>query len=367
MTTGTPRTLHVITALHGGGAERLLTNVVLQEDAPESTSIVSLLPGGVFRPVLEQAGFTVTDLGMRSPLQSLRALFRLAALMREQQPAVVQGWMYHANLLAFLALRLARLRNVRLIWGVFCTDIPAADLTLGLRFVRRANALVSRFVDELVYNADAARDFHRAFGFREKESRIISNSIDADVFRHDARKRRALRRELGIADDTIVVAVVARIDPMKDWSTLRDAVRDLKGVVTVAVGKGTDKLPPQKGFLGLGWRDDVAAILSAADIFLLGSAFGEGLSLALGEAMLCGLPCIVTRVGGNGTLAGDAGIVIEPRDVHAMREAILQLANDRERRELLGRRARQRALDGAARNGAPEEELPAAAVGERWR
>lgn len=366
MAIGTPRTIHVITALHGGGAERLLTNVVLQEDAPETTAVVSLLPGGVFRPTLEKSGFTVIDLGMRSPLHAVRALFRLAAFLRAERPAVVQGWMYHANLLAFLALRLARLRGVRLIWGVFCTDIPKADLTLGLRFVRRANALLSRFVDELVYNADEARDFHHAFGFREKESRIISNSIDANVFRHDARKRKALRRELGIDDDTIVVAVVARIDPMKDWSTLREAVRDLPGVVTVAVGKGTDELPAQRGFLGLGWRDDVAEILSAADIFLLGSAFGEGLSLALGEAMLCGLPCIVTRVGGNGTLAGEAGIVIEPRDTAAMREAILELANDRERRELLGRRARQRALDGAARMAATEG-LPRAVGAEDWR
>ena len=363
MPTGTPRTMHVITALHGGGAERLLTNVVLQDDAPASTLVVSLLPGGVFRAALEDAGFTVIDLNMRSPLHAVRGVFRLAALMREQRPEIVQGWMYHANLLSLLALRLARLRGVSLIWGVFCTGSPAADLSLRLRLVRRANAILSRFVDALVYNAEEARQFHQALGFHEKKSRIISNSIDADVFRHDARKRRALRRELGIADDTVVVAVVARVDPMKDWPTLRDAVRDLPGVVTVAVGKGTDELPHQQGFLGLGWRYDVPAILSAADIFLLGSAFGEGLSLALGEAMLCGLPCVVTRVGGNGTLAGDAGIVIEPRDAQAMRDAILQLANDRELRERLGNRARQRALERATRR-ADVEELPAAASGE---
>jgi glycosyltransferase involved in cell wall biosynthesis len=366
MPTVDPQTLHVITALHGGGAERLLTNVVLQEQAPETTTVVSLMPGGVFRTTLENAGFTVTDLGMHSALGAFVGVFRLAALLRRSRPAVVQGWMYHANLLAFLALRLAGLRDTRLIWGTFCTDIPSGNLPLVMNVVRRANAFLSRFVDTVVYNAAEARDFHHGLGFREKHSVIISNSIDGDVFRHDERKRNAIRRDLGIADDTVVVAIVARVDPMKDWDTLREAVHCIPGVVTVAVGKGTDELTAQEGFLGLGWRDDVAGILSAADIFLLGSAFGEGLSLALGEAMLCGLPSVVTRVGGNGTLTGDAGIVVEPRDAAAMREAIVQLANDRGRREILGRRARQRALAATPRSSSADE-LPEAAGSKGWR
>jgi glycosyltransferase involved in cell wall biosynthesis len=366
MPTGDPQTIHVITALHGGGAERLLTNVVLHEGTPESTAVVSLMPGGVFRATLENAGFTVTDLGMHSALGAVAGVFRLARLLRARRPAVVQGWMYHANLLAFLAVRLARLRHTRLIWGTFCTDIPSEKLPLVMNVVRRANAFFSRYVDTVVYNAAEARDFHRAIGFSERSSIIISNSIDEDVFRRDPRKRKAIRRELGIADDTVVVAIVARVDPMKDWGTVREAVRDLPGIVTIAVGKGTDELAQQEGFLGLGWRDDVAGVLSAADLFLLGSAFGEGLSLALGEAMLCGLPSVVTRVGGNGTLVGDAGIVVAPGDAAAMRAAIVQLASDRGRREVLGRRARERAI-AATPKLAPDEPLPAAVGAEGRR
>jgi glycosyltransferase involved in cell wall biosynthesis len=142
-----------------------------------------------------------------------------------------------------------------------------------------------------------------------------------------------------------VVAVVARVDPMKDWPAVCAAVRDLPGVVTMAVGRGTESLPPQRGLLRLGWRDDVVSMLSAADIFLLGSAFGEGASLAVGEAMLCGLPCIVTDVGGNATMVGDCGIVVGAGDVAAMRRAITELAEDPERRRMLGRMARTRAAE----------------------
>ncbi|HEX7678759.1 MAG TPA: glycosyltransferase, partial [Thermoanaerobaculia bacterium] len=193
-------------------------------------------------------------------------------------------------------------------------------------------------------NAEEAREYHRRIGFREPRSVVISNCVDPEVFRHDPRQRGDLRAELGIEADSVVVAIVARVDPMKDWATMRDAVWNLPGVVTVAIGKGTDELSAQAGFIGLGWRDDVVRILSAADVFLLGSAFGEGRSLALGEAMSCGLPCIVTDVGGSSALVGDGGIVVEPRNPRAIREAILHLAEDRVRREALGRIARERAI-----------------------
>ncbi len=343
MTEIPPQTMYVTIGLQGGGAERLLTNMVLRQKAGDRISVVSLLPGGVFRRTLEDAGISVTDLGMSHNRDALRGVFALAALIRSQRPTVVYGWMYHANLLAMMALLLAGRPRTRLFWGIFCTDACGSGSCRILRVVRRLNALLSRWVNGVIYNAAEARDYHRGIGFREPRSVIISNCVDPEVFQHDPEQRGALRAELGIGPDQVVVAVVARVDPMKDWSTVREAVRGLPGVVTVAIGSGTDELPPQPGFIGLGWRDNVVPILSAADIFLSGSAFGEGSSLALGEAMLCGLPCIVTDVGGNSALAGDGGIVVEPRDPAAIRQAIVELARDPARREALGRTARVRA------------------------
>jgi glycosyltransferase involved in cell wall biosynthesis len=336
-------TMYVTTGLNGGGAERLLTNMLCSSESPGRFSVVSLLPSGVFRPALEEAGIDVADLGMSGYGSALRAVFTLAELIRARRPHVVYGWMYHANVLAMAALLLAGRRRTRLYWGIFSTDAYGDGFRLKQRVIRGISAILSRWVGGVIYNAEEARDFHRRIGFREPRSVVISNCVDPLVFRRDPRERGSLRAELGIAPDSVVVAIVARVDPMKDWRTMREAVRDLPGVVTVAVGKGTDAMPPQAGFIGLGWRDDVARILSAADIFLLGSAFGEGTSLALGEAMSCGLPCVVTDVGGNSALVGDGGIVVEPRNPLAIREALLTLAVDRERREALGRIARARA------------------------
>lgn len=144
---------------------------------------------------------------------------------------------------------------------------------------------------------------------------------------------------LGVPEDAVMVLTVARVDPMKDWDGVLEAVRDIPGVVAVGAGKGTDELPRQPGFKGLGWREDVQRLLSAADIFLLASAFGEGTSVALTEAMSCGLPSVVTDVGGNGPFVGEAGIVVPPRRPAAVRAALVRLAQDVGLRERMGRAA----------------------------
>ncbi|MFL6248234.1 MAG: glycosyltransferase [Thermoanaerobaculia bacterium] len=343
--------MYVTYSLNGGGAERLLTNIILPQHAPGRIRVVSLRPGGVFRAVLESAGIEVVDLGMTRYHHALAGLFRLARLIRATQPEILHGWDYFSNLLVFCARFLARSR-ARIFWAAFSTDCGSQKLKRRFRAVLRLNVLLSRRVDGVAYNGAEVRDFHHAIGFREPASLVISNSIDAEVFRHDAVQRATLREQLGVQPDDVVVGVLARVDPQKDWPTTCEAVRGLRGVVTMAAGKGTESLPSQQGFIALGWRDDVVSVLSAADIFLLASAFGEGISLALGEAMLCGLPCIVTDVGGNGALVGDAGIVVKPGDAEAIRNAIVALARDPERRRLLGERARARAAAATSRDGA---------------
>jgi glycosyltransferase involved in cell wall biosynthesis len=340
--------MHVIGSLHGGGAERLLTNLVTQQRAPQERGwVVCLYPGGVFRPALEAAGIEVIDLGMERVSDTIVGLFKLAALLRERRPAVVQGWMYGANVFASLALGWAGRRDTRLIWGIFCSDVDTSAYPWrSHRFHRSLARLFSGRVDGIIYNASQARDFHHSIGFREPRSLVIPNCLDTTRFSHDPAARQSVRRELGIAPDTVLIVIAARVDPMKDWHGVLAAVRDLPGIVTVAIGDGTDRLPPQRGLIRLGWRDDVPRVFSGADIFLLGSAFGEGTSLALAEAMSCGLPAVVTDVGGNGTLVGSAGIVVPPRGTTALREALLHLAGDRARREELGRAARASMLCG---------------------
>src|SRR4051794_16249915 len=99
MTAPSPRTMYITYSLDGGGAERLLTNIILQQHTPWRSRVVSLRPGGVFRLVLQSAGIEVVDLGMTRYHHALSGLFRLARLIRKERPEVLHGWDYFSNLL----------------------------------------------------------------------------------------------------------------------------------------------------------------------------------------------------------------------------------------------------------------------------
>jgi glycosyltransferase involved in cell wall biosynthesis len=339
-------TMHLISTLEGGGAERLLTNFVTQHRSPtEHAYVVCLCRDGVFRSTLEAAGFEVITIGVRRRRNALCGLLKLTRIIRQRRPAVIQSWMYEANGFASVAQWLAGRRRTRLIWGIFCSDLAAnQDIWASWhpRLWRSVGKLLSPYVDGIIYNANEARDFHHSIGFREPRSLVIQNCIDTDMFAPDPNLRQPVRREIGVPDEAVMVVTAARIDVMKNWPGALAAVRDIPGVVTVGLGTGTDKLPPQPGFIGLGWRNDVQRVYNAADIFLLASGFGEGTSLALVEAMACGLPCVVTDVGDNGAIIGDAGIVVPPGPLAPLRDAVLRLANDQRRRNEMGQAARAR-------------------------
>ena len=151
--------------------------------------------------------------------------------------------------------------------------------------------------------------------------------------------------------------MVARFDPMKDFPCfLRAAEQTAQKEPRarfVLLGKGVTPdnpalAPASLGALMgrvflLGRRDDVPRWLNAMDLHVLSSAFGEGLSNALGEAMACGLPNLASDVGDNAFLLGDCGHIVPPGRPEELSGGMLSLlAMEPEKRLALGQKARQR-------------------------
>src|SRR6218665_1324432 len=101
--------LHVITALNNGGAEAMLAKLVLAardgngQPVHQRHVIVSMMPPGVVGRQLLAQGVPVHTLGMKRGRPDLVGLFRLLRLVRTVRPDVIQGWMYHGNIAAWLA------------------------------------------------------------------------------------------------------------------------------------------------------------------------------------------------------------------------------------------------------------------------
>ena len=332
--------VHVITGLGTGGAERMLVQLAEAAQArgfPQH--VVSLNGGGPFADSLRGQNIPVTDLGMTSFVSVPAGLFKLIRLIHRLSPGVVQGWMYHGNLFAALAHRMAPGAKSRaLFWGLRASNMDAKRYSR----IMRLSAWLSSWPDIVIANSESGAAFHQAQGFRPRRVVIIDNGIDSAIFRSDQIERNAVRAELGIAPDAPVVIHVARVDPMKDHQTFLKAMAKVPSVTALMVGSGTDRLAAPPNVKALGLRQDMARLYAAADIVVSSSAFGEGFSNAIAEGMSAGLVPIATDVGDARRIIGDTGYIVRPADADAIAEAIKQECISTKERIEKGARARMR-------------------------
>ncbi len=343
-----PRLMHVITSLHTGGAESMLASLaVAGQDKGRVVQVVSLIPAGVNYERLVRAGVPVTHLGLSRGQLNPLALLRLAGLIRRFRPTIVQSWMYHADLAATFGLAFSgRWRRTRLYWGVRCSDMDVEHYGFRLRAIIRLCAGLSSLPDAVVANSHAGKAVHERLGYHPREFLVFDNGIDTESFRPDTEARLRVRAQLGVPPDAVLLAQVARVDPMKDYDCFLGAMHRLSGVRAIAVGEGTERLADAPGLLRLGQRRDVPALFAASDIVVSSSAFGEGFSNAIAEGMACGLPAVATGVGDAARIVGDAGIVVAPRDPEALASAIATLARmSPAERATLGHAARRRVVE----------------------
>lgn len=349
--------MHVITDLDVGGAEMMLARLLGAADRRRfRMSVASLMvPGAVAAELLAQ-GIEVHSLGLGRGRIDPRGIWRLVRLLRTGRVDVLQSWLYHADLLGLIAARLAGVGA--LAWNLRCSDMELARYSRLSMMVVKLLARLSRVPQLVIANSVAGQAVHQRLGYRPRRWEIVPNGIDTLRFRPDPEARRALRQSLGILPDAFVVCLPARFDPIKDHATFLAAVarfganhRDARFILA---GKGNDAENPRlrdllagsvsaDQVLLLGVRSDMPALLAAADVVALSSAFGEGFPNVVAEGMACGVPVVSTDVGDAAEIIGDAGLVVRRRDPDAMAAAWQQLCDlgPAGRREL-GERARER-------------------------
>lgn len=361
------------TGLATGGAERMLVKLVSHLHGRSCDfSVVSLLDAGTQGPLLRDLGVPVEALRVRRLLALPAVPLRMRRCVRRFRPDVIQGWMYHGNLAATLARRLAG-SHARLFWGIRQTFYGMAHERPLTRLVIRANAALSSAPERIVYNSSLSRAQHAAAGFKDGRGIVIPNGFDIELFRPNPAARAAARSGLGIPERAEVVGLVARDHPMKDHANFLAAAgrvaRARPEVYFVLAGAGVDPsnarleaLVAQAGLRGrarlLGEVADVQQLYPAFDVAVLASAWGEAFPNVLGEALACAVPCVATDVGDAAAVVGDAGRIVPPADSERLSAAIVDVLNlGAEGRRALGRAGRRRV----------ERHYSLAAIADRYR
>ena len=348
--------LHMITTLSTGGAEQALYRLLAGglEKRFESL-VISLSDEGVFGPLIRDMGVPVYTLGMRRGLPSIGGVYKLRKVVNKFQPDVIQGWMYHGNLAAWLARHLAS-GLPGLAWNVRHCLYRIENEKPITRLVIRANRFLSGSPAAILYNSCLSRRQHEAFGFNGSLGQVIPNGFDVEQLAPSEHKARTVRAELGIPDKARVVGHVARFHPMKDHRTFVRAAVSVTGLLgdVHIVLCGRDVGPENRALIALipgelrgrfhflGERNDVPELMCAMDVFCQ-SSWSEAFPNVLGEAMSTGVPCVATDVGDSADIVGDTGLVIPPGNETAMTAALKTMLEwSAAKRESLGRAARAR-------------------------
>jgi glycosyltransferase involved in cell wall biosynthesis len=220
-----------------------------------------------------------------------------------------------------------------------------------LLLARGAARAVHHFVGVSAETAAAAARNERP---RRDALSVIENGIPLGAFKADTGTRTAVRRDLGIAEEALVVGSVGRLVDDKDYPLLVRAMTPLlsERVRLVLVGEGVARAkieaaiePAHRPFVHLlGVRHDIPRVLAAFDLFA-SSSRTEGLPLAIPEAMTSSLPVVATAVGGVPSIVPEGtGVLVSHGDVDALRREIQRLLEEEPRRKKMGEVARAYAL-----------------------
>jgi glycosyltransferase involved in cell wall biosynthesis len=213
---------------------------------------------------------------------------------------------------------------------------------------------VSRFVAESAVG----------MGYSSKRTHYVLNSLDPTRWDQPT-DRAAVRRELGIPDDTVLLAIISRLFPWKGHTELLQALAKVKpefpSFRLLIVGEDDPRATPGGGSymadlkrltaeLGLeqnviftGFRSDIAALLSASDIFTM-PTFEEPCAVAFLEAMAMRKPVVALDSGGTPQLVahGESGLLSPPKDIDQLAANLLTMMRDPAMRERMGACGRDR-------------------------
>jgi glycosyltransferase involved in cell wall biosynthesis len=333
----------------GGADSQLLSAAQELRSRGHEVLIVSLTPLGPMGLEARSLGIPTESLEMRRGFPDPRGLLRLVRLVRSWRPDVVHSHMVHANLMA---------RAVRLIAPVPALVSTIHNIFEGGRLRMAAYPLTNTLVDHMTIVSQAAFDRFVGDGIVPKDIlRVVPNGVDMARFRSaSSGAGQSVRLSLGLTEGGFVWLAVGRFEVAKDYPNMLRAFAKVREqeprAVLLLVGRGslqkeTEALARELG-LGtgvrfLGVRSDVPEVMSAADGYVMSSAW-EGMPMVLLEAAAAGLPIVATRVGGNYEVVrqGETGFLVPPSDHEALGLAMLRLSQLSEpERRAMGERGRE--------------------------
>ena len=344
MTAARLNVVFFLDSLNVGGTELNAVRVLERLDRSRYNPVVASFAGGKLSGRLDDAGIEQ----FRFPIGSffgrgvITEGLRFAHFLRERRVDIVHSHDRFANPFAVPWARYARVRGV------------IASKRWGSARLHHAigNRLAYKLAHRVLANSGAVGEsLVREDGVPRRKVAVVTNFVDTDAFTPLSPSQRvALRAELRLPENALVVGMIARLSPAKDHVSLLAAVRALRvefpTLILVLVGDGSTRpaLERMVAEQGLGDAVRFAGMRLAPpnlnglfDVSVL-ATFSEGFPNTVIEAMAAGRPVVASNVGGvpDAIHQGDNGLLVPPRDVVALTDALRTVLADAPLRHRMG-------------------------------
>lgn len=347
--------LYVITKLELGGAQKHLLSLITNlEKSKYNIFLFTAKEGLLLNDALSIAGLSIkTSANLERPINFFRdflALFEIYNFIKKYNIDIVHTHSSKAGIIGRLAAKLTKAKIIiHTVHGWPFNDYQSFPSRTFFLCLER---FVAQFTDALIVvsYSDREKGLRNHIGNKNKYL-LIRYGINLNEF---SANDRDIKEELGLDKDDLVVGMIACFKPQKsprDFIKLaylvNKAIRDVKfiligdGVLRKDIERLILKLKLQKQVSLLGWRNDIPAILSALDIFVLTSLW-EGLPITVLEAIASFKPVLATDTGGISEIIqeGNTGFLVPPGDMNNMAEKLKMLLGDENLRRRIAQKAK---------------------------
>ena len=284
-----------------------------------------------------------------APLSDWRTLVRLCVLFRKERPVIVHTHTSKAGMLGRWAAFLCRVPIIvhtphgHVFWGYFNKFKTGVFILL--------ERLTARITDRIITLTDHEKMDHIRFSIApEGKFAVIHSGVDLSRYSGVQADIAKIRQDMNLPEGAFVVGTTGRLTAVKGHIHLLQAaariLKDRKEIYFVLLGDGelgdylrkyADEAAIARNVRFLGWRSDVATVLSAFDVFAFPS-LNEGMGKAIVEAMAMGKPVIASDVGGIPDLVvhGENGLLVPPANSEALANAVLDLYENPDKRKKMG-------------------------------
>lgn len=329
------KVINVISDTNIGGAGKCLLTYVKHADKSTFDVSVIIPVGSLLKPHLEALGAKIIEIdGLSDKSLDFSAISKLKEIFKREKPDLVHS---HASMSARIA---AKQCGIKVIYTRHSVFPPSPKISKGIG--KAINGFVNNhYADGIIAVAEAAKQNLLDTGICEKKIKVILNGVNPlNEYSQDVKAK--IRERFGAVDGEKVVAIVARLNPVKGHEYFIRAAKRVAdaGIKAKFIIAGTGDIENDLKKLAVkinadnvvfaGFVDKVEDLMNICDLQINASYGTEATSLSLLEGMSLGIPAVVSDFGGNpGVITtGENGIIVAQKDDAAIADAIIALFND---------------------------------------